>query len=134
MTSTDDDCPFCAIVTAYPHPALNVTSQDSDNVTYIVLSTPHILAFLDRLPLTKYHTIIIPRAHFELLSDIPSTYAAELGRVLPVVSRAVVEVSGADGFNVVQNNGTSRDKCGLMGRGECWAGYSTFAFSCDSSV
>ena len=133
MTSTDDDCPFCAIVKTYPHPALDITSQDSDNVAYIVLSTPHILAFLDRLPLTKCHTIIIPRAHFELLSDIPSTYAAELGRVLPVVSRAVVEVSGADGFNVVQNNGTSRDRCGLMGRGECWPGYSAFAFSCDSS-
>jgi diadenosine tetraphosphate (Ap4A) HIT family hydrolase len=117
MTSTDDDCPFCAIVKTYPHPALNITPQDSDNVAYIVLSTPHILAVLDRLPLTKYHTIIIPRAHFELLSDIPSPYAAELGKVLPVISRAVVEVSGADGFNVVQNNGISFNTCGLMGKG-----------------
>jgi diadenosine tetraphosphate (Ap4A) HIT family hydrolase len=107
MTSTKDDCPFCAIVNEYPHPAQNSPAEDSDNISYIILSTPHILAFLDRLPLTKCHSIIIPRAHFELLSDIPSTYAAELGRVLPIVSRAVVEVSGADGFNVVQNNGTS---------------------------
>src|SRR5271170_4590484 len=112
MTPTED-CPFCAIVKTYPHPAHNSTPEQADNVAYIVLSTPHVVAFLDRLPLTKCHTIIIPRAHFELLSDIPSTYAAELGRVLPIVSRAVLEVSGADGFNVVQNNGTPSALTGL---------------------
>jgi len=107
MSSSEEDCPFCAIVRTYPHPASNFVSDDSEGAAHIILSNPHVLAFLDRLPLTKCHTIIIPRTHFELLSDIPSTYAAELGRVLPVISRAVVEVSGADGFNVVQNNGTA---------------------------
>jgi diadenosine tetraphosphate (Ap4A) HIT family hydrolase len=107
MTSPffDASCPFCAIVKTYPHPANNITAPDSDSTAHIVLSTPQVLAFLDRLPLTKCHTIIIPREHYELLTDIPPEYAAEVGRALPVVSRAVIEVSGADGFNVVQNNG-----------------------------
>ena len=40
-----------------------------------------------------------------MFSDVPAETAAEVGRILPVVCRAVMEVSGADGFNVVQNNG-----------------------------
>ena len=110
MASSEQDCPFCAIVKAYPHPADNSLPDDSEDASHIVLSTPHVLAFLDRLPLTKCHTIIIPRAHFELLSDIPSTDAAELGRALPIVCRAVLEVTGADGFNVIQNNGKPHER------------------------
>ena len=117
MTSNEEDCPFCAIVRTYPHPASNSILDDSESAAHIVLSTPHILAFLDRLPLTKCHTIVIPRTHYELLSDIPSTHAAELGRVLPIISRAVLEVSGADGFNVVQNNGTALFLGGIDGEG-----------------
>jgi diadenosine tetraphosphate (Ap4A) HIT family hydrolase len=98
-----ESCPFCTIVQTYPHPA---SAVDEDEPTYVVLSTDHTLAFLDRLPLTKCHTLVIPRVHYEKLSDIPSEIAAELGRVLPILSRAIMEVSGADGFNVVQNNGS----------------------------
>jgi diadenosine tetraphosphate (Ap4A) HIT family hydrolase len=104
-SSVSEECPFCTIVKEYPHPAQKDSGIDPENETYIVFSTPHTIAFLDRLPLTKCHTLLIPRDHYELLSDIPSTSAAELGRALPIVCRAVMEVSGADGFNVVQNNG-----------------------------
>ena len=107
MTSTQEKCPFCAIVNEYPNPVRGTPIPDTENPAYVVLSTTHTLAFLDRLPLTKCHTLLIPRKHYELLSDIPSEPAAELGRVLPIVCRAVKEVSGADGFNVVQNNGSS---------------------------
>jgi len=107
MTSSSEDCPFCAIVKEYPNPIQDTPTPDKENVTYVVLSTPHTLAFLDQLPLTKCHTLLIPREHYELLSDVPSESAAELGRVLPIVCRAVKEISGADGFNVVQNNGIS---------------------------
>ena len=118
MTSSSEDCPFCAIVKEFPHPAQRNPVVDAEHPTYVVHSTPHTIAFLDRLPLTKCHTLLIPRIHYELLSDIPSDSAAELGRALPIVCKAVLEVSGAEGFNVVQNNGTPytvhierRDNC-----------------------
>lgn len=110
MTSASaGDCPFCAISREYPH-VIQTQNQDpsedrTEDATYVILSTPHTIAFLDRLPLTKCHTLLIPREHFELLNDIPSEIAAEVGRLLPIVCRAVLEVSGSDGFNVVQNNG-----------------------------
>ena len=107
MTPSSEDCPFCAIVKKYPNLIHDTPTPDAENATYVVLSTPRTLAFLDQLPLTKCHTLLIPREHYELLSDVPSESAAELGRVLPIVCRAVKEISGADGFNVVQNNGIS---------------------------
>lgn len=100
-----EECPFCTIARTFPHPA-DTTRSDPHNPTFLVASTPHAIAFLDRLPLTPCHTLVIPRHHYNLLSDVPATVAAEVGRILPVVSTAVMRVSGADGFNVVQNNGT----------------------------
>lgn len=102
-TSTSDSCPFCEIVQSLNSPKSNSTPYDEK--PHIVLSTPHALAFLDRLPLTKGHTLLIPTNHYELLCDIPACEAAELGRVLPTLCRAVMKISGADAFNVVQNNG-----------------------------
>jgi diadenosine tetraphosphate (Ap4A) HIT family hydrolase len=114
MTSSDsEDCIFCAIVRDYPHPGRMKSGTDPNTDSFIVFSTPHVLAFLDRLPLTKCHTLLILRDHYELLSDVPSASAAELGRALPIMCRAVAEVSGADGFNVIQNNGAARYMCGF---------------------
>src|SRR5271156_3403560 len=96
---TAEDCPFCAIAKNYPHPLPSSDAPtDPDDVSYVVFSSPRTIAFLDRLPLTKCHTLIIPRGHYELMSDIPPEDAAELGKALPIVSKAVMQVSGADGF------------------------------------
>jgi histidine triad (HIT) family protein len=114
--SVPEPCPFCAIGKNYPPSTVlsteKLTSPSSpvpppEDATHIVLSTPGTIAFLDRLPLTKYHTLVVPRNHYEQLTDFPPSVAADVGRHLPLICRAVVEVSGADGFNVVQNNGVS---------------------------
>ena len=65
----------------------------------------HVLAFLDIGPLSRGHTLVIPKerqAHLHRLSD---EAAAALGRVLPRLCRAVVEAAGAEAYNVLQNNG-----------------------------
>lgn len=65
-----------------------------------------VLAFLDVFPLSEGHTLVIPKkerkAHLHELSD---EQAAAIGRVLPRVARAVLEATGADCYNVLQNNG-----------------------------
>lgn len=78
---------------------------DGEIPCHRVLETEHVLAFLDIGPLAKGHTLVIPkerRAHLHELSD---EQAAALGRVLPRVARAVMEVTGAEAYNVLQNNG-----------------------------
>lgn len=154
MTDSADDCPFCDIVKAYPHPyrhAPPTPEADTDELAHIVFSTPYVIAFLDRLPLTKCHTLLIPRQHHELISSTPTDIAAELGKALPLVCRAAVEVSDADAFNVIQNNGNEipfphstaitpidargtfvlepNFRTGLTFRNKCWTGGTACAFS-----
>ncbi|SPO04049.1 related to histidine triad protein [Cephalotrichum gorgonifer] len=111
----DPSCPFCAIASSYapypptspppatsPHLSPTVTSPQ----THLILSTPHVVSFLDILPLAPAHLLLCPRAHRPKLTDVAGDEAAEMGRYLPVLSRAVVEVLGeGTDWNVVQNNG-----------------------------
>jgi histidine triad (HIT) family protein len=64
-----------------------------------------VLAFLDVNPLCPGHTLVIPKdevASLDLLSDEAS---AAIGRVLPRISRAVLQATQTREFNVLQNNG-----------------------------
>ena len=65
-----------------------------------------VLAFLDVNPLSRGHTLVIPREPAETLDQLSSDAAAALGRVLPRVARAVLAATGARAYNVLQNNGS----------------------------
>ena len=72
-----------------------------------VYEDEHVLAFLDVGPLSKGHTLVIPKeckAHLHELSDDSS---AAIGRVLPRLCRAVMQATGATAYNVLQNNGSA---------------------------
>lgn len=64
-----------------------------------------VLAFLDIFPLSKGHTLVIPKRAVATLDQLDDDSAAALGRVLPRIARAVLAASGARNFNVLQNNG-----------------------------
>ncbi len=72
-----------------------------------VYEDDHVLAFLDINPLSPGHLLVIPKeakAHLHQLSD---ESAAAVGRALPRLCRAVMQVSGSSAYNVLQNNGAS---------------------------
>ena len=82
-------CPFCAISALYPplHPYR--TSPDSpqwtpqnlpyqQNPSYLLLSTPDAIAFLDIMPLTKGHVLVVPRRHVVKMGELG---AEEAGKV-----------------------------------------------------
>ena len=64
-----------------------------------------VLAFLDVGPLSRGHTLVIPKERAATLDQLSDDSAAAIGRVLPRVCRAVQKVSGAEAYNVLQNNG-----------------------------
>ncbi|MEY4581016.1 MAG: hypothetical protein RL701_5719 [Pseudomonadota bacterium] len=66
-----------------------------------------VLAFLDISPLSKGHTLVIPKEPAATLDTLSDASSAAIGRVLPRISRAVLKVTGAKDFNVLQNNGAS---------------------------
>lgn len=66
-----------------------------------------VFAFLDINPLARGHTLVIPKERAAHLHELSDESAAAIGRVLPRICRAVLETTGADAYNVLQNNGRS---------------------------
>lgn len=88
----DPSCVFCKIV-AGQIPCLKVF-EDADT-----------LAFLDIGPLAEGHLLIIPKEHFQRLDEMPSHLVGRVTGHLPQLGRLMMQVTGAAGFNVLQNNG-----------------------------
>jgi histidine triad (HIT) family protein len=88
----DPHCIFCKIV------AGQIPSAR-------VLETDQALAFLDIHPVLPGHTLIVPRAHHAVLSELPERVAAHVGSLLPRLCRAIQSATGAEGLNVIVNNG-----------------------------
>jgi histidine triad (HIT) family protein len=70
-----------------------------------VYEDDHVLAFLDINPISRGHTLVIPKEPAATLDQLSDDAAAAIGRVLPRLSRAVLAATGARNFNVLQNNG-----------------------------
>ena len=67
----------------------------------------HVLAFLDVSPLSRGHTLVIPKERKAHLHELSDESAANLGRILPRLCKAVLKASGATAYNVLQNNGAA---------------------------
>jgi len=111
MELPSSPCPFCLIAATYP-PTDPVVPKDPDPTLlspncHLLLSTKSVMAFLDILPMTPGHLLVIPRVHREKLGDLRGHQGAALGQWLPAVSRSVMRALGKEGgdWNVVQNNG-----------------------------
>jgi histidine triad (HIT) family protein len=72
-----------------------------------VYEDEHVLAFLDIAPLAPGHTLVIPKERKAFLHELSDEQAAALGRVLPRLSRAVMNATGATAYNILQNNGAA---------------------------
>ena len=82
-----DDCIFCKIVTG-EIPSTKVY-EDADT-----------LAFLDIRPVNPGHTLVIPKAHYRNILDIPEDVFLHVARTLRKVAPAVKAGVGAEGVNV----------------------------------
>ncbi|KAF9967014.1 Adenosine 5'-monophosphoramidase [Actinomortierella ambigua] len=88
MTHHDDNCLFCKIIQG------KIPSNK-------VIETEKSYAFFDIGPLSKGHTLVIPKYHGEKLHDIPDDYLTDT----LIVAKKVVRALGADNYNILQNNG-----------------------------
>ncbi|MCJ1390883.1 Adenosine 5'-monophosphoramidase [Xylographa bjoerkii] len=81
-------CIFCKIIRG-------------DIPSFKLFESQHILAFLDINPLSRGHALVIPKHHGEKLTDIPDE---QLREILPVAKKLVL-ATGAENYNILQNNG-----------------------------
>ncbi|KFA65908.1 hypothetical protein S40285_02378 [Stachybotrys chlorohalonatus IBT 40285] len=110
--SPEQGCPFCAIAAKHDpydplHPPSSLSPHLTSPVSFVVLSTPSLVAFLDILPLSRGHLLLCTRAHRPKVSDVTPAEARDLGGYIRLLSRALVRATGVADWNVVQNNGAA---------------------------
>ncbi|KAI5679911.1 hypothetical protein M9H77_01138 [Catharanthus roseus] len=90
----ETECVFCKIVRGQA-PALKVYEDDV------------CLCILDSNPLSHGHSLIIPKRHFSTLEETPPAIVAAMCSKVPLISKAVMEATGSDSFNLLVNNGAA---------------------------
>lgn len=86
------DCIFCKIV-AGTIPSVKIYE---DNL---------VLAFMDVGPIIKGHVLVIPKIHYDPITETPDSVLTGLIVVVRKVARAQMAGLEADGINVTQANG-----------------------------
>lgn len=66
-----------------------------------------VVAFMDIQPVNAGHVLVVPRAHFTGLDDIPHSLALHLFEVAMELAPVVKQVAHSDGMNVVVNSGAA---------------------------
>lgn len=88
------DCIFCKIANG-EIPAATLYEDEDFRV------------ILDLGPANKGHALILPKAHFENLYELPDELAGKAMVLAKKIILRMKEVLNCDGYNVVQNNGTA---------------------------
>jgi histidine triad (HIT) family protein len=88
----DDKCVFCKIV-------------EKSIPSKVIFENDKNLAFLDIFPVSKGHTIVIPKNHYKNLEDIPDNELSELFEIVKKVSILIRKKLQADGYNILQEDG-----------------------------
>ena len=61
-----------------------------------------VIAFLDINPFSTGHTLVVPKEPARTLDELSEESAGAIGAVLPRISKAILKVTGAKEFNVLQ--------------------------------
>ncbi|HKV37063.1 MAG TPA: HIT family protein [Pyrinomonadaceae bacterium] len=92
---TEENCLFCRIVSG-------------GLASVVVFEDKNTLAFLDHRPLFPGHTLLVPRAHYETLTDLPVKQVGPLFENAQLLARAVESAMEAEGTFVAMNNRVSQ--------------------------
>jgi histidine triad (HIT) family protein len=88
-------CAFCQIIRG-------------EETASIVFDDSLSLAFLDHRPLFPEHCLLVPKAHYETLADLPASLVVPLFLNAQLLERAIEEGLAADGTFVALNNRISQ--------------------------
>ncbi len=86
------DCMFCRIAAGALAADLVYESQGS-------------MAFLDRFPSARGHTLVIPRVHSPTLLELPDDAIGDLFQTVKVVTRKIGDALSPAAFNIGWNHG-----------------------------
>lgn len=95
MTEDGARCAFCAIARG-------------EVKAVIIHETERLISFLDYRPLFRGHTLLVPKIHVRLLSDLPADRVGEFFIEAQRLERAVETGLEADGSMILINNVVSQ--------------------------
>lgn len=82
--------------------------QIAAHANYVVYEDDLSIAFLDYRPLFIGHTLLIPKAHYETLADLPPGMVGPFFGTVQLLARAVERAMEAEGSFVAINNRVSQ--------------------------
>jgi histidine triad (HIT) family protein len=91
--ASNADCRFCQI---------------ASHANYIVFEDHLSIAFLDYKPLFIGHTVLIPKAHYATLADLPPHLLGPFFANVQLLARAVEQAMQAEGSFIAINNKVSQ--------------------------
>lgn len=71
----------------------------------ILYEDEEVLVFMDIGPIVKGHALAIPKKHFDTILETPENLLSKLHRTAQRIAVSQMNGLGADGVNIVQNNG-----------------------------
>ncbi|MBP9836537.1 MAG: HIT family protein [Candidatus Pacebacteria bacterium] len=71
----------------------------------IIYEDDLVIAFLDIVPVNKGHALVVPKKHFVNILDGDPDTLAHMMKISQKIAKAQVKELGAEGFNLVVNNG-----------------------------
>jgi histidine triad (HIT) family protein len=91
------DCVFCSIINKK-----GTAAQIFENDGFI--------AFMDKYPINTGHTLVLPKEHYQTISDMPLKDIGKLFSLSSHIAKAVIKAVSADGFTLGQNNGEAANQ------------------------
>ena len=85
------DCIFCKII-------------QKEIPARIIFESKDVIAFLDIAPATRGHTLVVPKPHFNNLTDMPEKIMGIFFKDMKQVAKLLMEKLNVQGFNLIQNN------------------------------
>ena len=95
MSSVTQNCVFCKVISG-------------ETPANLVFEDEVAIAFLDHRPLFPGHCLVVPKDHFETLSDLPGELVGPFFKNVQLLARAVELALEAEGSFVAMNNRVSQ--------------------------
>lgn len=90
----DNNCIFCKLA-------------NGEIPTNTIYEDEKFRVIMDMAPMAEGHSLILPKEHFANIYEIPEDWAADVAVLAKRLAKKMTDKLGADGFNLLQNNGTS---------------------------
>ncbi len=90
------DCIFCKII-------------NGDIPSYKLYEDENVLCFLDVNPISKGHTLIVPKKHYKDIYDIPVNELTNIFSCVKKMSKIINDTYNPIGIKIVQNNGSIQE-------------------------